>query len=53
MQAIFVGSELLAQDLDRDLAAELHVFGKIDHTHPARAELLENPVMRNLFGIHH
>ena len=52
MQAIFVGSELLAQDLDRDLASELHVLGEIDLTHSAGAELLEYPVMRDFLRIH-
>src|SRR5688572_25517480 len=52
MQTILVGSEFVTEDLDRDLTAEFHVFGKIDYTHPARTELFENPVMRNLFRVH-
>jgi hypothetical protein len=53
MESILVGSEFLAEDLDRDLATELHVFGKINHAHPAGAELLENSVMRDFFRIHY
>ena len=45
MQTIFVGRVFVTENLDRNLAPELHVFGKIDHAHPARAELLENSVM--------
>jgi hypothetical protein len=52
MQSILVGSEFVTKDLDRDLAAQLQVFGKIDYAHPAGSELLKNPVMRDLFGIH-
>src|SRR6185503_802178 len=52
MQAILISGEFLAQDLDRDLATELHVLGQIDLAHSARAELLQDSVMRNLFGIH-
>jgi hypothetical protein len=45
LEAISVCGVLLAQDLDRDLAAEFHVFGKIDFAHPARAELFEYSIM--------
>src|SRR5688500_2060791 len=45
MQAIFVGRELLAQNLDRHLATKLRIFRQIDFTHPAGAESFENPVM--------
>jgi hypothetical protein len=47
-----VGSEFLAEDLDRDLAPELHVLGEIDLTHSAGAELLENSIMGNFIRIH-
>src|SRR6185503_6765321 len=52
MQSIFVSRVLMTQDLDCNLASELHVFRKIDHAHPARAELLENSVMGNFLRIH-
>src|SRR6185369_16139773 len=52
METILVGRIFLAQDLDRDFAPELHVFGKIDLAHPARAELLEDSVMRNFTAVH-
>src|ERR1043165_7783493 len=44
MQSIFIGGEFLAEDLDRDFATEFQIFGQIDHTHPAGAELIENSV---------
>src|ERR1041385_7054801 len=52
MKTILVGSELLTQDLDRDLAPELHVLGQINLAHPAGAELLEYPIMRDLIRLH-
>jgi hypothetical protein len=45
LETILVGGVLLAQNLDRDLTAEFHVFGQIDFAHPARAEFLEDPIM--------
>jgi hypothetical protein len=45
MQAIAIGSELLAEDLDGDLASELQVFGKIDLAHSPGAELFENSIV--------
>src|SRR5215213_5244661 len=53
MQTVLVGSEFLAQDLDRNLAPELHVLSQVNLTHSAGAELLENSVMGNFIGIHH
>ena len=52
MQTILVGSEFLAEDLDRDLAPQLHVLREIDLTHSAGAQLLENSVMGNFFLLH-
>ena len=40
------------QEFQRDVAPQLEVFGFVDHTHPAAAELRENPVMRNGFADH-
>jgi hypothetical protein len=36
----------------QDMAAQLEVFGFVDHTHPAAAELRQNAVMRNGFADH-
>src|SRR5215217_2000230 len=52
MQTIFIGGEFLAQNLDRDLASELHVLGEINLTHSARTELLKYSIMRDLIGFH-
>ena len=38
-QALCVFNEVRRQEFDRDLAAKLHVFGPVDLTHPALAEL--------------
>ena len=47
-----IGEHFGRQELDRNLAAEPLVFGAIDHSHPAAAELLNDPVMRNSFARH-
>ncbi len=39
--------DLIGQELERDEAVQASVFGFVDHTHPAAAELSENAVMRN------
>ena len=43
---------LSRQELQRDMAMQLEVFGFIDHTHPAAAELRENAIMRDRFADH-
>src|SRR5258708_15683847 len=40
--AIAIGGELFTEKLERDLSTQLGIFGQIDFTHSARAELLEN-----------
>ena len=40
------------QKFQRDMAAQLEVFGFVDHTHPAAAELRQNAVMRDGFPDH-
>src|SRR5215203_6249650 len=52
MKSIFVRCVFLTEDFDGNLTSELHVFGKVDHAHAARAELFKNPVMRNLLRFH-
>src|SRR5215217_3133923 len=52
VQPILVGSVFLTEDLDCNLTSQLHVFGKIDHSHPARAELLENSIVGNSLCLH-
>src|SRR5262249_20691925 len=43
--------KLIRQEFQGHLAPELAVFGLIDHAHPAAAEPLQNPIMRdNLAG---
>src|SRR5579872_1995071 len=38
---------VVGQELESDEAAELHVLGLIDHTHPAPAKFLQDTVMRD------
>jgi hypothetical protein len=45
METILVGRVLLAENLDRNLATEFDVFGKIDFAHPAGAQLLQNSIV--------
>ena len=39
-QALGIGGHGFGQHLDRDLSAQLHVFGEVDLTHAAFAELV-------------
>ena len=39
-------------ELQRDVTMQLEVFGFIDHTHPAAAELRQNAVVRNYLAEH-
>ena len=49
-RAIF--RESFRQKLQRHLAAQLGVFGLVDHTHAAAAELFEDHVVRKGFTDH-
>ena len=49
-QGLRVSRYVVGQEFKRDKAAELHVFGFVDHTHPAVAELLCNAVVRDGFA---
>ena len=40
------------QELQRDMAVQLEVFGLIHHTHPAAAELFQNPIVRDGLANH-
>ena len=40
------------QKFQRDVAAQLEVLGFVHHTHPAAAQLRQNPVVRNSFADH-
>jgi hypothetical protein len=42
-----VGGPLRRQELDGDDAAQSRVLGLVHHAHAARAQLLENPVVRD------
>ena len=46
-EPVFVGNELGQQQLERDLAIQAGVFGQVDFTHAARAELLKYPIVCN------
>ena len=43
---------IVRQELESDKAAELHVLGLVDHTHPAAAELLDDAVVRDGLADH-
>ena len=45
IETIAIGGELFAQQLERDLSAELGVFGEIDLAHAAGAQLMDNAIM--------
>ena len=51
-QRLRIAGDILRQKLERDEAAELGVFGLVDHTHPAAAQLLGNAVMRDGLADH-
>ena len=40
-----ISRERIGQEFQSDVAAQTQVFGLVDHTHPAAAELLENAVV--------
>jgi hypothetical protein len=43
----FVAEHAGGQSFQRHVAVQALVVGAIHHTHPARTELFQNPVMRN------
>jgi len=47
-----IAGKLRREKLERNGAAERRVLGFVDDTHPALAELLEDPVMRYCFPYH-
>ncbi len=44
-ERLTVAGEVLGQELESDEAAELGVFGLVDHTHAAAAELFHDTVV--------
>jgi hypothetical protein len=47
LQSLWVLSEILGQEFEGNVTAEVQILGFIDHTHPAAANLLNDAVMRN------
>src|SRR6185436_11115721 len=43
---------ILRQELQRDLAGQLHVLGEVYDAHAARAERVEDPIVRNRLADH-
>ena len=39
--------ELLRQDLERNLSTQTGIGGLVDHAHPALANLLKDPIVRD------
>src|SRR6185503_7213113 len=52
IEAIAILRQLLGQQLKRDFAPKLRVFGEIDFAHAASAELFENSITTNVLQIH-
>ena len=52
IEAVAVLRQLLGQQLKRDLAPELEIFGQINFTHAAGAELFENSITTNVLQVH-
>jgi hypothetical protein len=52
LERLMVLRQSLRQELQGDEAMQLGVFGLIDHTHPAAAQLLQNTVVRNRLAQH-
>ena len=46
-QSLAVLGKMFGEKLQGDKAAELDVFGLINHTHPAATQLLEDAVVRD------
>ena len=51
-EGLRVFGDVVGQELKSDKAAELHVLGLVDHTHPAAAELLDDAVVRDGLADH-
>ena len=51
-QRLRVSGNVFGQELERDEAAKLGVFGLVDHTHPAAAELFDDAVVRDGLADH-
>jgi hypothetical protein len=47
LQSLVISRNFLGQKLQSDKPPKLGIFGLIDHTHPAAAELLNDPVVRD------
>jgi len=52
VQRLTVFGEPFGEELQGDKAAELCVFGLVNHTLPAATKLFENPVMGDSFADH-
>ena len=47
-----IPGHFIGQKLERDKAVQARVFGFVNHTHPAAAQLVDNAVMRNGLADH-
>ncbi len=52
LDALLVGRDLLGEDLEGDLPAELGVLGRVDGPHPAATDLLDDAVVRDRLPDH-
>ena len=51
-ESLRVLGDFIGQELQGDKAAELHVLGFVDHTHPAATQLLDDAVVRDGLADH-
>src|ERR1700733_3711074 len=47
LESLRVPGQFVRKEFQSDMAAEAQIFGLIDHTHPAAAQLLNDAVVRN------
>ena len=47
LEGLLIARHVSGKKLQRDVAAERRVFGPVDHTHPAAAQLLDDAVVRD------
>jgi len=47
-EGLTVSGHVIGQEFQRDVTAEVFVFGFIHYPHPAATELFQNPIVGNL-----
>jgi len=52
LQRLRIAGQFPGKELQRDMAAQLEVFGFVHHTHAAATELLQDAIVRNGLADH-